>query len=396
MGGSSYNTSSPQTMQDVLNAYTNYLPGLMDITAGKAPMAALGQVDAANQLVNPGQHQTLGMNALNLDQLYKYALPEAKVGQDVAESNALAGANTNLKQLLGPGAQVATAARNINEATNPEYYKAAQAASNGAAQAVNAINLNGLSPGEQSAVERSLNQTNTTTGNMGLVNPTNVVSNAMNFGGAFNNKINLMNNAVASASGAANATAGNGGFNGVNVALGQPNASTGSNFGSGQFTNSNAQSSSGAAGNAFSFGSGLLGNMAGMNNTAINAGASMTNATSPASYLGAVCCFIFLEAYNGKLPKCVRKGRDKYYAVNPEIASGYRRMAKWLVPLMQCNPFIRWLVWTIMVSPITIHLSKPKKGINKTITHTWLRVWAIMGKNHWDSEYAELMYPAYV
>ena len=86
-----------------------------------------------------------------------------------------------------------------------------QAAQNGATSAINAINLNGLSPGEQNAVERQTNQQNQASGNLGAINPTNTISNALNFGNAYQNKIGLMNSAVSSANGvtsAANTTTG--------------------------------------------------------------------------------------------------------------------------------------------------------------------------------------------
>jgi hypothetical protein len=79
------------------------------------------------------------------------------------------------------------------------------AANTGATNAVNAINTNGLSPGEYNATERSLNNSNLSTGNLGVTNGTNTIANAMNFGGAFNSKIPLLNNAASTAAGVANA-----------------------------------------------------------------------------------------------------------------------------------------------------------------------------------------------
>ncbi len=78
------------------------------------------------------------------------------------------------------------------------------AAQTGATNAINAINLNGLSPGEQNAVERQTNQQNQASGNTGVINPTNTISNALNFGNAYQAKIGLMNSAVNSANGVTN------------------------------------------------------------------------------------------------------------------------------------------------------------------------------------------------
>jgi hypothetical protein len=187
----------------------------------------------------------------------------------------------------------------------------------------------------------------------------NTVSNAMQFGGAFNNKLTQFGNAVNTATGAM------GTFNPTGVATGQPVAN---------------------------FGSSMLGNQTSMANALTAANTSLQNNNSIPSYLGATCCFIFLQSYHGKLPKAVRRGRDLYYSVNIDIAAGYRRMANWLVPLMRENKFVSDAVWTLMVKPITEHLQKPKKGWRKSLTHFWLRTWAILGKGHWECEYTTLMY----
>jgi len=360
--------AAPNSAQ-TLDAYQKYLPSLMQETAAGTPGIAQAGLASAQQ-TQPGY------NALNLQQLRQYGIPEAQVGQQIANSNALAGAQTNLNQLNGPGGQAANAALNINRATNAPYYNAANAASRGASSAVDAINLNGLSPGESNAIERSLNQTNQSTGNNGLVNPLNTVSNAMNFGGAYNNKIPLMNSAVNAASGAAGAASGNGGFNGVNVALGQPNTSTGTNFGAGQFQGANAGTNTGAANSATGMSNNIFGNMSSLANANTSAQASIANATSPAAYASSTpsCCFIFLESYHGVLPRSVRIARDRFYKAIPQAAVGYKKMAKWLVPLMQENYIVRSLVWKLMVNPLTKHSLKP--STNRFAVKFWITLWA--------------------
>lgn len=385
--GENVNTPTPQSEADVLQAYQQYLPSLTSEAAAGTPGIAQAGLTAAQQ-TQPGYNQ------LNLQQLQQYGLPEAQVGQQIANSNAQAGAQTNLQQLQGAGGQAANAALGVNQTTNADYYTAQDAASKGAAEGVNAINLNGLSPGEYNSTERALNQGNSATGNLGNTNATDTISNAMNFGGAFNSKLGLLNNATGAATSAANSASSNGGFNGVNVALGQPNA-TGSNTGTSQITAANSGTSSGSSGNAFNFAGGLVNSMNSANNSLLGAnaqiGSAQTTANSPASYLGAVCCFIFLEAFNGKIPWYVRYGRDNYYSLDKNIATGYRRVAKWLVPLMSKSKFIRSMVESLMVSPITQHLGyvtgHKASRKNKFLTHTWLKVWSILGKNKQEKDY---------
>jgi len=148
------------------------------------------------------------------------------------------------------GSALPSMATTATGAANTTASPALNAANQGAVAGVNAINLNGLSPGESNAIERSTNQGNMATGNLGLVNPTNTISNAMNFGGAFNSKIGLLNAATNTATGAANANTSNLSatgnlFNPVGAAASAPTFSSlaqasGTNSGSGGSNNMSA------------------------------------------------------------------------------------------------------------------------------------------------------------
>lgn len=282
MGGE-YTPPASEGTASMLNAYSQYLPGIISETAAQQPGVA-GQQLAATQATQPAY------NALNLDQAQQFAVPLAQVGQQVTNSNALAGAKTNLDQINGAGGDAATAATALNRATNPDYYAAQDAASKGAASAVNAINLNGLSPGENNAVERANNQNLSGTGNLGLNNNTNYIANALNFGGAFNSKIPLMNSAVGSASGAASTAASNGGVNPVNIALGQPNQSTAGNFGTGTFTNTTPSTQNSSASNTFGAGSSLLSGITSNTNAQIGYSTGLGEANATAQYVPNVSC----------------------------------------------------------------------------------------------------------
>ena len=382
MGGPSVPSAQPESQ--VLQAYTQNLPGILQATAGQTPNTALQQL-AATQATTPGY------NALNLNQAQQYSLPLAQVGQQVQQSNALAGANTNLAQLQGPGAQVAQAALGVNQASNPNYYSVQNPASAQAANLLGAVNLNGLSPGEANAVERSNNQSLASTGNLGLTNPTNTISNALNFGGAFNSKLGLLGNAL----GAANQTAQsaqNSGFNPVSLALGQPNPAAASNFGTGTFTGTTPSTQNAATSGTLGFGSSALGSMNSANNALIGANAQLASAYTPTAYMNAAgslmpnmsCCFIFMESYHGQLPWVVRKCRDRYYSRFPSVARGYKRMARWLVPVMQASPIVRDAVWRWMVRPLTEHgnhvYARPGAKRHNALRRTWFTLWSIYGK----------------
>ena len=198
----------------------------------------------------------------------------------------------------------------------------------------------------------------------------------MNFGNAFNNKIGLMNSAVAGATGAANSASGNAGFQGVNTALNS--GSTANNFGLGTFNptqaNANVTIPTNFADSIFS----ALGG---------NASASKSVGSSGSAQGGVSCCFIFLEALNGTLPWWVRKCRDEYYTSEPMVATGYKRMAKWLVPMMKWIPGIKFMVNRWMVQPLILYGGwlKMVEGCEDcesfvSYKNFWFAVWRKLGK----------------
>lgn len=282
MGGN-YSAPAPELMSQVLAAYQQYIPGIAASTAQGIPTLANAQLGATADTAD-------AYNKINLDQLNKYGLSTAQAGQQITNSNALAGANTNLAQITGAGGQAANAAVALNRSANPDYYQAQDAAAKGAAEAVNAINLNGLSPGEQAATERANNQNLNGTGNLGLNNNTNTIANAMNFGGAFNNKLGLLNSATTTAANVANSASSNGGVNAANIALGQPNATAMGNFGTGTFTNTTPATQNASTSAATSIGNSLLGNMTSANNAATSGAYGLANANAVPNYIPNISC----------------------------------------------------------------------------------------------------------
>lgn len=275
--GSSFGTPQPMNTKHLYDAYNKYLPQTLSATTGQIVPTAQAQLQAA-QATEPGYQQ------LNLDQTAQYAPALAQIGSDIQRQQALSGAQTNLQQLMGPGGQSAVAADIVARAANPNYYKVQDASSEQAKNLINSINLNGLSPGEANSIERSNNQNLTSTGNLGINNPNNVITNALNFGGAYNQKLEILQNALQTGNSVA-ASAQNTGFNPVNVALGQPQTSTNTPS---TFAPVSNTAQSGAAQNTFGFGSGLMNNQFGMQDASIAAAASRANANSVPSYLGSL------------------------------------------------------------------------------------------------------------
>ena len=98
------------------------------------------------------------------------------------------------------------------------------------------------------------------------------------------------------------------------------------------------------------------------------------------------CCFIFLEALNGKLPDFVERARVDFHT--PIRRRGYKWMSFFLVPAMQKYKSVRFLVNAIIVKPMlkwgSYHYSiigaKRWYALLKPYVFLWFHTWHLLGK----------------
>lgn len=320
---SSQGTTTPQaTPQQAMAMYNQYLPQGLATTANQAtPTAtALAQGAAA---ANPIYTQS------GLDQLNNLAPGYQQAGANLATAQA----GSTLGLLQGAGGQVAQAASDLSNKLNP-----AQAASNAqATNLVNSINLNGLSGGEQAAVERSLGQSNYATGNLGVDNATNAVSNAMNFGNALQAKRTALGTALGAAGGVASNQ--NAFVNPVGTALGAGN--TANNFGLGTYSPTQANSNITAP---LSFGSSFGNQLAGL--SAASVGTTSSGGASGGCYLTTACC-----EHKGLPDDCeelttLRHFRDTH--VPEDMVEEYYKFAPGIVEKIKNNKELLDYVYSIV------------------------------------------------
>lgn len=98
-----------------------------------------------------------------------------------------------------------------------------------------------------------------------------------------------------------------------------------------------------------------------------------------------LCCFIFLEAYNGTLPDVVRRYRDEKAPENHSARRGYIRMSRWLVPMMRVSGLARTLVSCLLTKPLTsygrYYYGEGRVGVVfKPVERFWMKVWSKLGK----------------
>jgi len=306
-GSTSQSEGRPQaTPQQMLQIYGQALPGILGTTSAQATPTAQALAGAASS-ANP-----IYTNSV-LNQLKGSGTGYVNTGNDLSQTQA-AGQNA---LLTGTGGQAAGSAATLNARLNQTQ----GAANTQGANLLNSINLNGLSPGEFNATERANNQNLTSTGNLGVDNPTNTLSNAMNFGGAFNNKIGILGNALNQTAGvSANQQTQ---VNPVGTALGAGNLAN--NFGANLFNPSQANSNLTVPFSAAS----ALGNQ-----VASVSSASNTNSGSGESHGG--ICFLTTVAceYKGLPDDCkelqiLRSFRNTTVPV--ELIDEYNRIAPSIV-----------------------------------------------------------------
>lgn len=111
-------------------------------------------------------------------------------------------------------------------------------------------------------------------------------------------------------------------------------------------------------------------------------GTQTSRGSSESKQGGVSCCFIMAEA--GDLTDTVRWARDARYGRESIVAEGYKKMAKWLVPLMQKSPMVKFLVKYTMTWPIRKVAEKRIVGRHHPALYPigffWEAVWGLYGR----------------
>jgi hypothetical protein len=372
-----YNAPSTQeNTANMLSAYVQYLPQLLQTTSKGMPEMSQGALDAAKQ-VSPGYAK------LQTDLLNQYGGGLAQAGVDMNKVTELGQGATDtaaLKQAQQPGGLLEQT-RAAELALNPEAEGASRAAGTQLQNLLGSINLNGLSPNESRVVQQSLARDNAASGTT-TPTATSTVSNAMTYGNALEDKRKSLEAALASASQSLPAIK-SGNNNAFTTTTGRAGTAAGATP---QFSGVQGQDTSATTGMAGNFLNQIgASNTSQMNNNQAGTGRTMGQITSMVGEMGKGCCWIFLESYRGTLPWWVRTCRDEM--MTPRLHDGYKRMARWLVPAMRRWDLVRELVFDLIVSPITQYggYLKQVPGYSdgnkyKGYTNFWFSVWNILGK----------------
>lgn len=307
-------------------------------------------------------------SALQLKLLDEFGKKQSQIGSEIAGQEAKASVSNDLNTILNGGIDLTKQVDEIDRLINPEFYSGRAATGAGFNALIEGQDPNKLSGAELANVERGINRLNARTGNLNTGDATTTAANAMTFGDELGKKRDRFASALSL-------------FPGLSSSFRSPidaqATATGKyaptpNFGQQQYT---GQTGTGAV-------QGFLDRTAATQDTQqqIKAGARNIADYSQGA-VGSVCCFIMIAANEGKeLPWYVRFCRDYYYSKQPEVAKGYKKMAKWLVPLMQKHSLIRKFIKVTMYNPITAYggylMGENKYGkMFKPVKNFWFKIW---------------------
>jgi hypothetical protein len=97
---------------------------------------------------------------------------------------------------------------------------------------------------------------------------------------------------------------------------------------------------------------------------------------------GQICCFIFIEG--NRMTDNVRTLRDTFFPRGGTVENGYRKMARWLVPIMARNWFVKKNVQIVMLNPIcsiadNYYKQNSYGWMFKPIGCFWAKIWRRLG-----------------
>lgn len=333
--------TAQESTEAQLRGLSTGLPYFLNTVKQQAPGFEQSMFDIS-KLMAPQQ------TAANLDLYRQYGPQLNQVGADITKQNALSQAGADAAVLAGPGQDLIRQALSAQRQLDPEFFGTRENTGRQVNNLLNSIDVGGLSGSERSEIERNLNAQNVGRGTYNTPSRIETLKNANTFGSALETKRKSLEDALASAT--AFLPSSRSGVDAFQAATGRPSQP---NPGAQQFQpfqNNAGQSTLGAATNIF--------NQAGENQrTAANINAnrvgSFDRIMGSLNDTASACCFIFMEAYNGVLPDSVRVCRDVFYEEEPRVAQGYKRSAKYIVPLMKKSKLFRWFINTTMIKPLT-------------------------------------------
>lgn len=377
MGGKTktIESNANERTAEMLRAFQDELGATMDVVNSVILPNELAQL-GASQAVSPEYA------ALQRDILDTTGRDLNRIGSEIDRQNAIEQAKTDQILLQEYAPAIAAANQEVLKQLDPEFYKVREQTSNRLMEQLQG----GLTGGEREEINRSVLQSNNQRGIGNVGSAAKTVENAMQYGSAATNRINsAIDRATQFLPGSRSGVQ----FNAQSLRPSQPN------IGQSQFMGARTSAGDQATG----FSGNLLNNIGGIQQAGTtgrqmyrNPGAAETFgkvAGGIGSMFGggkdAACCWIFLESYGGTIPWWVRDCRDRFYTESRR--NGYRRMSRFLIPLMRRSAVVREVVYRVMVEPLTKwggwYHSVPGFAAGKQCygaVKFWFKTWDLIGR----------------
>lgn len=177
-GGDPPPPKTEESTREVMQAFEQFLPRIMQSTAGAVPITEGAKIDTAEQVAP----RWAALQNL-LYQTYGPGLN--RTGADIADENAERQASRDLSVVSGTGRDLVREADKTARIADPEFYRGREEAG----ARLSDLLSNGLSGGERSEIERSLNRRNNAEGSLATPTATSTVENAATFGGALRDRM---------------------------------------------------------------------------------------------------------------------------------------------------------------------------------------------------------------
>jgi hypothetical protein len=380
VNGGSPAPTTQESMAEVMKAYReNLLPMIQQqVSAAKQYEPAMQDL---REQISPREQQ------LNAD-LYRQFGPQfAKTGSDIARQNAQAQAETDLGVVRGTGRELVREAMKTQKEADPEAYRARELALANLEQLQGSLTdpNAGLSGAERAEIDRSLARENFARGTGATPTATSTVSNAMAFGQAGEARKQQRQSAIANAAqlatGAVQPLSSR--IDTFQLTTGRPSVNQGEARTGG--AREVGQESNAMGMNMFGNASNMRQQENQINASRKDALDSLTQGVSAAGGISKLaCCWTFAEAYYGwnNIPDEVRVLRDLEYSLQKR--EGYRRMSRWLVPLMKKSSLVRELTNWLLIKPITSYAKyyvhdEGNGWIFKPLKDLYFATWEDMG-----------------
>lgn len=284
--GSGPTPSAGQTTEQAFKAYQDYYPSRTqeqidaeEGTPGYAEIVRSEQLRDLQHTQSPAMQEIARRQAAQQFGLAEQYVPEyGQLASDEAYRSSMRDAGRQVDVLRGPGGELIDEAYAAAQGIDPEFYRQRAQTGSGLSDLLRSMydeqTLKGgskydeqrpqgyftgnLSGGEREEINRSLNQQAAQSGNLNVPSMGNVVSNAMTYGNAMQNRRNAFGQALGQATSFLPAS--RSGFDPMQVALGRPSTTLPTTFSQPNMqTNASAQSGNfmnntfGAAGQSAGF-----------------------------------------------------------------------------------------------------------------------------------------------